>query len=91
MSTNKKLYTAMTLPKAIVRVLFFMLIAPMVYHESGVITTMLLGLLSIELAIKGDWMDNLHSISMTTAGKLADLYEFQNDFIEKRNKNKCNK
>lgn len=81
----------MTLPKAIVRVLFFMLIAPMVYHESGVITTMLLGLLSIELAIKGDWMDNLHSISMTTAGKLADLYEFQNDFIEKRNKNKCNK
>jgi len=81
---QKNLASPMMVPKAIVRILFYLLVAPMVYREAGIVTTVLIGLLSVELAIKGDWLDGMHKLIMNTTSKISDLYEFQNDFIKER-------
>ncbi len=56
----------------------------MVYREAGIVTTVMIGLLLVGLAIKGDWMEGMHTLVMATTRKITDLYEFQNEFIKER-------
>lgn len=44
----------------------------------------MIGLLLVGLAIKGDWMEGMHTLVMATTRKITDLYEFQNEFIKER-------
>jgi len=84
MSKESKLASPMMVPKTIVRILFYVLIAPMIYKEAGIVTTIMIGLLSVELAMKGDWLEGIHKLTMNITEKISDLYEFQNDFIKER-------
>jgi len=70
-------------PKLIVRAIFFLMISPLVYKETGIWTTILLGILYLEVAVKTDWMQSLHTLQMTTVGTVKDVVEFQNRFFNK--------
>ena len=71
----------MVVPRVTVGILFYLLVAPMVYKEAGIVTTIMIGLLSVELAVKGDWLEGMHTITMRMADKVKEVYEFQNEFI----------
>ena len=76
-------------PKLIVRFIFYLLISPLVYKETGIWTTILLGVIYLEVAVKTDWMQSLHELQMTTVDAIKDIIEFQNRFfIKTRGKGK---
>ena len=76
-------------PKLIVRAIFYLLVSPLIYKETGIWTTILLGLVYLEVAVKTDWMQALHELQMTTVDAIKDLVEFQNRFfVETKGKGK---
>jgi hypothetical protein len=90
MHKENKLSPAVLTPKALSRLFFYILISPMIYEESGIVTTILLGLLSTEIAIKGDWLLHTNTLISEMQRVILDMVDFQNGFIKsciKRNKN----
>ena len=60
-------------PHGVVRFIFFLLMAPIIMEESGIITTIVLALLSVEVAIKGDWLSHTHRLTMVLTQRMIDL------------------
>ena len=77
-------------PKLIVRTIFYLLVSPLVYRETGIWTTILLGLVYLEIAVKTDWMQALHELQMTMGDMLKGVVEFQYEFVATRIKGKKN-
>lgn len=82
----KKLSVFEATPRLIVRFIFYLLISPLVYKETGICTTILLGVLYLEVAVKTDWMQAVHELQLEMADIIKELVEFQNRFFNKLNK-----
>ena len=90
MKKEKKFSAFELTPKLIVRAIFFLMISPLVYKETGIWTTILLGILYLEIAVKTDWMESLHTLQMTTVDAINDILRFQNKFFKNRKKGGTN-
>ena len=77
-------------PKLIVRTIFYLLVSPLVYKETGIWTNILLGMIYTEMAVKTDWMQALHELQMEMLEAIKGVVEFQNDFVATRIKEKKN-
>ena len=55
-----------TTPKTIVRIIIFLMMSYFIYKETGIVTTLFIGIMFIELGIYNDWFLNLHKLVMDT-------------------------
>lgn len=66
--------------RGIVRGLVYLLMAPMVFQETGIVTTILLGMLHIEVAIKGDWLHTTNNLLRDLGKSFDGVLASQNAF-----------
>ena len=73
-------------PKAIVRTLLCLLVSPMIYKETGIVTTLLFAMMYVELAVTGDWLDITNKLIKQVMKNVDYTIKFQNEFIVQRMK-----
>jgi len=59
----------------------------MIYRETGLVTTILVGILYLEVAIKTDLLNAMHELQMNLYKSVKGILEFQNEYISTRIKN----